>query len=173
MVYNFILFERVLRWNLQDIAKVAENPDKLLDLMILNMQEDLIEFRQVVDQATASQKKNQQQYNQYKSQADQWFSRVQLALHKGEENLAKEALQRYKQYQEQADEIKFTLDKETIQVDNFQNHLITFEKQISELKIKQNSLKYQHQAEKRIKNYQERSHNNVGAGSGLIDVSHK
>ncbi|WP_413166377.1 PspA/IM30 family protein [Capilliphycus salinus ALCB114379] len=172
MVYNFILFERVLRWNLQDIAKVAENPDKLLDLMILNMQEDLIEFRQVVDQATASQKKKQQQYNQYKSQADKWFSRVQLALHKGEENLAKEALQRYKQYQEQADEIKFTLDKETIHVDNFQNHLITFEKQISELKIKQNSLKYHKNSESIEKNDQENYHD-VRAGSALIDVGNK
>ncbi|ERT06863.1 pspA/IM30 family protein [Lyngbya aestuarii BL J] len=147
MVYNFILLERVLRWNLQDIAKIAENPDKLLDLMILNMQEDLIEFRQVVDQATASQKKNQQQYNQYKSQADKWFSRVQLALEKGKDNLAKEALQRYKQYQEQADEMKFTLDQETIQVNNFQNHLITFENQISELKIKQKSLRYHKNSE--------------------------
>ena len=147
MVYNFTLFERVLRWNLQDIAKVAENPDKLLDLMILNMQEDLIEFRQVVDQAAASQKKKRQQYNQYKSQADKWFSRVQLALNKGKDNLAKEALQRYKQYQEQADEIKFTLDKETIQVDNFQNHLITFENQISELKTQQKSLKYHKNSE--------------------------
>lgn len=153
-MYNFILFERVLRWNLQDIAKVVENPDKLLDLMILNMQEDLIGFRQVVDQAKASQKKNQQQYDQYKSQADKWFSRVKLALEKGKDNLAKEALQRYKQYQEQADEIKLTLDKETIQVDNFKNHLITFEKKISELKTQQNSLKYRHQAEKHIKNYQ-------------------
>ena len=147
MVYNFTLFERVLRWNLQDIAKVAENPDKLLDLMILNMQEDLIEFRQVVDQAAASQKKKRQQYNQYKSQADKWFSRVKLALNKGKDNLAKEALQRYKQYQEQADEIKFTLDKETIKVDNFQNHLITFENQISELKTQQKSLKYHKNSE--------------------------
>ena len=144
MVYNFILFERVLRWNLQDVTELAEHPDKLLDLIAVNLQEDLIEFRQVVGEAKASQKQKQHLYNQYKSQADKWFYRVQLALDKGEEHLAKQALECYKTYQEQAEKIKCSLDEETVRVENFQNHMIAFEKQIYRLQTQQKSLKYRH-----------------------------
>ena len=53
----------------------------------------------VEHQVIASQKQLENKYKQAKTTADEWYSRAELALSKGEEALAKEALQRRKTYQ--------------------------------------------------------------------------
>jgi phage shock protein A len=126
----------------------AEDPEKILEQTVIEMQEDLVQLRQAVAQAIASQKRSQQQYNQAQSQANQWLSRAQLALQKGDENLAREALQRKKSYEEQANTIKVTLDGQTTQVEALKRNLIQLESKISEAKTKKNMLKARAQAAK-------------------------
>ncbi|MEL7034816.1 MAG: PspA/IM30 family protein [Cyanobacteria bacterium J06592_8] len=144
----FDRISRVVRSNLNDMVSKAEDPEKILDQTIVDMGEDLVQLRQAVAQAIASQKRSQQQYNQYQSQANQWLSRAQLALQKGDENLAREALQRKKGYEEQANTIKVTLDQQTAQVDALKRNLIQLESKISEAKTKKNMLKARAQAAK-------------------------
>eukprot|EP00951_Prasinocladus_malaysianus_P011504 scaffold84934_cov56-Prasinocladus_malaysianus.AAC.3 len=55
-------------------------------------------------QVIASKKQLEAKYNQAQKTADEWYARAELALSKGEEALAKEALQRRKTYKEQADQ---------------------------------------------------------------------
>lgn len=144
----FDRINRVVRSNLNDMVSKAEDPEKLLELTIIDMQEDLVQLRQAVAQAIASQKRSQQQYNQYQSQGNQWLSRAQVALQKGDENLAREALQRKKNYEEQANTIKINLDKQTTQVDVLKRNLVQLENKISEAKTKKNMLKTRAQAAK-------------------------
>jgi phage shock protein A len=126
----------------------AEDPEKILEQTVIEMQEDLVQLRQAVAQAIASQKRSQQQYNQSQSQVNQWLSRAQLALQKGDETLAREALQRKKSYEEQANTIKATLDGQTTQVEALKRNLIQLESKISEAKTKKNMLKARAQAAK-------------------------
>ena len=145
------LFDRIgrlMRANLNDMVSQAEDPEKILEQAIIDMQEDLVQLRQAVAQSIASQKRSQQQYNQNQSQANQWQSRAQLALQKGDENLAREALQRKKTYVETANTIKQTLDQQTGQVDTLKRNLISLESKISEAKTKKNMLKARAQAAK-------------------------
>ena len=139
---------RVVRANLNDLVSKAEDPEKILEQTIIDMNEDLVQLRQAVAQAIASQKRSQQQYNQYQSQANQWQSRAQLALQKGDDNLAREALQRKKNYVEQGNTIKLTLDQQTSQVDVLKRNLVSLESKISEAKTKKNMLKARAQAAK-------------------------
>ena len=144
----FDRISRVVRSNLNDMVSKAEDPEKILEQTLIDMQEDLVQLRQAVAQAIASQKRSQQQYNQAQSQTNQWLSRAQLALQKGDENLAREALQRKKGYEEQANTIKLTLDGQTAQVDTLKRNLIQLESKISEAKTKKNMLKARTQAAK-------------------------
>lgn len=144
----FDRINRVVRSNLNDLVSKAEDPEKILEQAVIDMQEDMVQLRQAVAQAIATEKRSQQQYNQYQSQANQWQSRAQLALQKGDENLAREALQRKKSYTEQANTIKGTLDQQTSQVDALKRNLITLESKISEAKTKKNMLKARSQAAK-------------------------
>jgi phage shock protein A len=132
---------RLVKANLNDIISKAEDPEKILEQTIIDMHEDLMKLRQAVNLAMASQKRSQQQYTQYQSEVNDWLSRAQLALQKGEENLAREALQRKKSSEEQANIVKVALDGQTAQVDTLKRNLIQLESKISEANTKKNMLK--------------------------------
>lgn len=132
---------RVVRANLNDLVSKAEDPEKILDQTILDMQEDLVQMRQAVASAIASQKRTQQQYNQAQTEANNWQQRAQLALQKGDENLAREALVRKKTQSDTATSLKTSLDQQNTTVDTLKRNLIALESKISEAKTKKDMLK--------------------------------
>lgn len=138
------LFDRVsrlVRANINDTISKAEDPEKILEQAIIDMQEDLVQLRQAVATAIASQKRTQQQYNQAQSEADNWQRRAQLALQKGDEALAREALSRKKVQAETATALKTQLDQQAGTVDTLKRNLIALEGKISEAKTKKDMLK--------------------------------
>lgn len=137
----FDRISRVLRANLNDVVSKAEDPEKILEQSIIDMQEDLVQLRQAVAQAIATQKRTQQQYNQVQTEANNWQNRAQLALTKGDENLAREALVRKKAQADTAASLKATLDTQSAQVDTLKRNLIGLESKISEAKTKKDMLK--------------------------------
>ncbi len=132
---------RVVRANLNDLVSKAEDPEKILEQTLIDMQEDLVQMRQAVASAIASQKRTQQQLNQAQTEANNWQQRAQLALQKGDENLAREALLRKKTHTETAAVLKAQLDQQTATVDTLRRNLIALEGKISEAKTKKDMLK--------------------------------
>ncbi|MBW4472899.1 MAG: PspA/IM30 family protein [Stenomitos rutilans HA7619-LM2] len=132
---------RVVRANLNDVVSKAEDPEKILEQTVIDMQEDLVQLRQAVASAIASQKRTQQQYNQAQTEANNWQQRAQLALQKGDENLAREALLRKKTNSETAATLKTQLDQQATMVDTLKRNLIALEGKISEAKTKKDMLK--------------------------------
>ncbi|HEY9605156.1 MAG TPA: PspA/IM30 family protein [Allocoleopsis sp.] len=137
----FDRLSRVVRANLNDMVSKAEDPEKILEQAIIDMQEDLIQLRQAVARAIATQKRTEQQYNKNQSEANTWQQRAQLALQKGDENLAREALVRRKSNMEAATTQKTMLEQQTAQVDTLKRNLIALESKISEAKTKKDMLK--------------------------------
>ncbi len=137
----FDRISRVVRANVNDMVSKAEDPEKILEQSILDMQEDLVQLRQAVASAIASQKRSQQQHNQAQTEANNWQNRAQLALQKGDENLAREALMRKKTFAETAASLKAQLDQQSTQVDSLKRNLIALESKISEAKTKKDMLK--------------------------------
>lgn len=132
---------RVVRANMNDLVSKAEDPEKILEQTIIDMSEDLVQMRQAVASAIASQKRTQQQYNQAQTEANNWQQRAQLALQKGDENLAREALTRKKTHSETSAALKTQLDQQTTTVDALKRNLIALEGKISEAKTKKDMLK--------------------------------
>lgn len=132
---------RVVRANLNDVVSKAEDPEKILEQALIDMQENLIELRQAVARAIATQKRTEQQYNKNLTESGTWQQRAQLALQKGEESLAKEALTRKKTTTEAANALKAQLDQQLGQVDTLKRNLIALESKISEAKTKKDMLK--------------------------------
>lgn len=144
----FDRISRVIRANVNDLVSKAEDPEKMLEQSVLEMQEDLVQLRQAVATAIANQKRTEQQYNQAASQMNTWEQRARLALQKGDENLAREALQRKKTFGEQATQLKSQLDIQNTQVDTLKRSLVALEGKISEAKTKKDMLKARAQAAK-------------------------
>jgi phage shock protein A len=132
---------RVVKANLNDMVSKAEDPEKILEQSILEMQEDLVQLRQAVAQAIATQKRSEQQYNQNQNEANRWQRNAQLALQKGDENLARQALERKKTFAETANTLKASLDQQIGQIDTLKRNLVALESKISEAKTKKDMLK--------------------------------
>lgn len=154
----FDRISRVVRANLNDLVNKAEDPEKILEQSISDMQEDLVQLRQAVATAIATQKRTQTQYNQAESQSSQWQQRAQLALQKGDDNLAREALVRKKSHAETAATLKASLEQQSTQVESLKRNLIGLESKISEAKTKKDMLKARISAAKA----QEQLNNTIG-----------
>ena len=156
----FDRLSRLLRSNLNDLVGRAEDPAKILDQSVADMQSDLIKLRQAVASAIASQKRIENQAQQAESQAKTWYERATLALKKGEEELAKEALSRRKTYQETATALNSQLSTQAGQVENLKKNLLSLEGKIAEARTKKDMLKARAQAAQAQAQLQ-------GAGGGL------
>ena len=127
---------RVIRANLNSLVSGAEDPEKILEQAVLDMQEDLIQLRQAVAQAIATQKRTERQCSQAQTTADEWYRRAQLALQKGEEILAREALTRRKSYQDTAEAMRSQIEQQATIVTQLKQNMMKLESKISEAKTK-------------------------------------
>ncbi len=138
------LFDRVsrlIRANVNDMVSQAEDPEKILEQSIIDMQEDLVQMRQAVAKAIAAQNRMKQQYTQAQNESNQWQQRAQLALQKGDEGLAREALTRKKGKADAASSLKGQLDTQSALADKLKQNLVALESKISEAKTKKDMLK--------------------------------
>lgn len=131
---------RVVRANLNDLVSKAEDPEKVLEQTIIDMGEDLIQLKQAVAGTIASQKRTETQYKQALKESNSWEQRAKLALSKGEETLAREALVRKKSHTETATTLKEQLDQQNAQIETMRRNLMALESKISEAKTKKNML---------------------------------
>ncbi len=88
----------ILSANINDLIDRAEDPQKMMDQMIREMQEQLRDAKIQVAKAIADEKRLQHQLKQNETQSQNWESKAVLALKKGDERLAKEALKQKKTY---------------------------------------------------------------------------
>ncbi|MDE5104063.1 MAG: PspA/IM30 family protein [Trichodesmium sp. St19_bin2] len=131
-------FWRVIRANVNSLISNAEDPEKILEQTIKNMQNDLVKLRQVVAEAIATQKQTERQSYQAKSTANEWYRRAHLALQKGQENLAREALTRRNSYQETATVMKVQMEQQKQVVEKLKQNMKQLEHKVSEAKLKKN-----------------------------------
>ncbi len=144
----FDRLSRLLRANLNDLVSKAEDPVKILDQSVADMQSDLVKLRQAVAIAIASQKRLHNQAEQAQGQAKTWYERAELALQKGEENLAREALARRKTFQESSTSLTTQLKAQEGQVELLKRSLVALEGKIAEARTKKDMLKARAQAAK-------------------------
>ncbi|MDZ8106275.1 MAG: PspA/IM30 family protein [Nostoc sp. DedQUE12a] len=137
----FDRIKRVVSSNLNDLVNKAEDPEKMLEQAILEMQEDLVQLRQGVAQAIAAQKRSEKQYSDAQNEINKWQRNAQLALQKGDENLARQALERKKTYTDTSTALKASLDTQNTQVETLKRNLIQLESKISEAKTKKEMLR--------------------------------
>lgn len=85
---------RLLQANLHDLLDGAEDPAKLLNYLILEMQERLASAREETAAAMAAERRLAQQADEAEQAAGQWEMRARLAVERDDDALAREALLR-------------------------------------------------------------------------------
>nr|GMD50252.1 membrane-associated protein VIPP1, chloroplastic [Ipomoea batatas] len=119
-----------------------------MEQTVLEMNNDLIKMRQATAQVLASQKQLENKYKAAQQASEDWYRRAQLALEKGDEDLAREALKRRKSYADNANALKAQLDQQKGVVDNLISNTRLLESKIQEAKSKKDTLKARAQSAK-------------------------
>jgi phage shock protein A len=127
---------RVIRANLNSAINQAEDPEKMLEQAVEELQANLIQLRQAVAQAIATQKRTERQSEQAQRTAQEWYNRAQLALQKGEDDMAREALTRRKTYLDTATAMDAQIVQQRDVVAKLKENMRVLEGKITEAKTK-------------------------------------
>ncbi|WP_066376829.1 MULTISPECIES: PspA/IM30 family protein [unclassified Anabaena] len=127
---------RVINANLNSFLGSAEDPEKVLEQTVMEMQENLLLLRQGVAQAIATQKRTERQAAAAQSTAEEWYRRAQLALQQGNEPLAREALTKRHAYLETATALTNQIQQQNEIVARLKQDTRTLELKIAEAKTK-------------------------------------
>jgi phage shock protein A len=127
---------RVVRANVNSLITTAEDPEKVLEKAVVEMQENLLQMRQAVASAIATQKRTERQAAQAESTAQEWYRRAQLALQQNNETLARDALTKRHTYQETATALSQQRLQQAEIVDKLKKDMRTLELKIGEAKTK-------------------------------------
>lgn len=137
------IFKRMvtlMKSNLNDLIDKAEDPEKMLDQLILDMQEQYTAAKSQIAQAMADEKKLEREYNEQLKLQEEWAKKAELAVTQQNDDLALKALKRKNEYQKLAQDYKVHLDKQKEVTDKLKNSLLELNDKIEEAKRKRELL---------------------------------
>lgn len=130
----------MIRSNLNDLISRAENPEKMLNQLITDMRGQLAKAKQQVAAAIADEKKLQADAESMKKQAEDWERRAMLAVQESRDDLAKQALVRYNEALQGAQQLHETWVKHKAETESLKASLRNLNDKIEEAKRKKNIL---------------------------------
>lgn len=130
----------VIAANLNALISKAEDPEKMLEQLILDMQTQFADARRQVAAAMADEKRLKKQYENQERLAQEWEEKAKKALLAGREDLARQALARKAEHDRMAQEFKTQWEAQAQAVEQLRATLQQLNKKIEEAKRKKNLL---------------------------------
>ncbi|MGA2478073.1 MAG: PspA/IM30 family protein [Spirochaetia bacterium] len=130
----------VLKSNINALISKAEDPEKMLNQLIMDMNENLLEAKKSVAMAIADEKKLERQALENKSQGEEWERKAMLAVKAGKDDLAKEALTRKQEYDGYAASFQKEYEAQHASVEQLKDALRQLQAKIEEASRKKNLL---------------------------------
>ncbi len=130
----FSRFSDIVNSNLNALLDKAENPERMLSLIIEEMEQTLVEVRSVSAKTIADKKELSRRVRDAQNQVNTWQQKAELAVSKGRDDLAKSALIEMQQQQKNVE----SLEQEVQRVESELNKL---SQDVSQLQEKLNDAK--------------------------------
>jgi phage shock protein A len=130
----------LIKSNLNDLISKAEDPQKMLNQIVVDMQNQLVEAKKQVAVSIADQKRLEKQRDEQSELSKEWERKAMLAVRAGDDVLAKEALRRKSEHDNQLGEFVKQSDLQKQAVDKLKEQLRTLNDKIEEAKRKKNIL---------------------------------
>ncbi len=137
------IFDRlktVISSNMNDLIAKAENPEKMLNQMIIDMNEQLIESKKAVAMAIADEKRLEREVIDNKAKAEDWEKKAVLAVRAGRDDLAKEALLRKQEHESYVGQLGTQWQAQKESVEKLKVSLRELQTKIEEASRKKNIL---------------------------------
>ena len=133
------LLERVstlIRANLNDLIDKAEDPEKMIKQVILDMENQLLQVKTQVAIAIADQHMLEKKQKENEDKTAEWMKKAEMAVGKKEDDLARAALHRVESYRELAGNFTQQVTDQKTQVENLKTALRQLEQKLTEAKAK-------------------------------------
>src|SRR6202158_1791349 len=141
------LLERVstlVRANLNDLIDKAEEPEKMIKQVILDMQNQLLQVKTQVAIAIADQHLLERKQKENEDKVAEWMRKAELAVDKKHDDLARASLQRVESYRDLSDGFGQQVIDQKAQVENLKTALRQLEQKLAEAEAKADLLVAQH-----------------------------
>jgi len=145
------LLERVttlIRANLNDLIDRAEEPEKLIKQVIVDMENQLIQVKTQVAVALADQHLLEKKRKEMEDKAAEWMQKAELAVAKDKEDLARAALERSISHRQLAENFRQQQAEQKAQADTLKTSLKTLGDKLAEAQAKRDVLIAQHRRER-------------------------
>ncbi len=134
----------IINSNINAMLDKAEDPEKLVKLMIREMEDTLVEIKASCAGAMAARKKIERELEEVRRRGDEWGDKAQLAVNKGREDLAREALLEKRRYRTRGESLEKELAQCDAIVDQYKNDIILIEEKLTFAREKQRMLVQRH-----------------------------
>jgi phage shock protein A len=141
------LLERVgtlVRANLNDLIDQAENPSKMIKQVILDMENQLLQVKTQVAISIADQHMLEKREKENDTKAVEWLHKAELAVDRGQDDLARAALERQKGSERTAESFRQQVTDQRAQVATLKGALGQLEQKLAEAQAKSDMLLAQH-----------------------------
>ena len=141
------LLERVstlIRANLNDLVDKAEDPEKMIKQLILDMENQLLQVKTQVAISIADQHVLEGKLKENADSEKQWLRRAELAVDKKDDTLARSALERSLSYKSMAESFQQQVEDQKTQVENLKTALLKLQQKLVEAQAKSDLLIAQH-----------------------------
>jgi phage shock protein A len=140
----FTRFRDIVSSNINAMLDKAEDPEKLISLMIREMEDTLVEIKASCAGVMANKKKLHRQMTQAQAQSKNWEQKAGLAVTKGRDDLAREALLEKRRYSERIGSLEQELAEMNGLVDQYQEDIRQLEDKLRAAREKQRLLVQRH-----------------------------
>ncbi|HYK18929.1 MAG TPA: PspA/IM30 family protein [Bryobacteraceae bacterium] len=141
------LMERVttlVRANLNDLIDKAEDPEKMIKQVILDMQNQLLQVKTQVAIAIADQHLLEKKRTENQDKAAEWVRKAELAVDKKQDDLARAAIERSMSYRTLEENFAQQVADQAVQVENLKAALRKLDQKLAEAQAKSDVLIAQH-----------------------------
>ena len=163
------LMERVstlLRANLNDLIDKAENPSKMIKQVILDMENQLLQVKTQVAISIADQHMLEKKQKENDVKALEWMRKAELAVDRGQDDLARAALERHKSCERTADSFREQVADQRAQVEMLKAVLGKLEQKLAEAHAKSAMLLAQHRRARALGKASD-ARSAIGSGSAI------
>jgi phage shock protein A len=140
----FTRFRDIISSNINAMLDRAEDPEKLIKLMIREMEDTLVEIKAACAGAMAGSKKAQRQLETLNSRVQYWEEKAELAVTKGRDDLAREALVEKRRYTRRKQDLDDELTDHENLIAQYQDDIRQLEEKLKSARDKQRILVQRH-----------------------------
>jgi phage shock protein A len=140
----FSRFSDIVNANINAVLEKAEDPEKIIRLMIQEMEDTLVEIRSAAAKCIADRKEHRRHIDYLDREKLEWERRAELALKREREDLARAALSEKQDIEDQISKLSSEADGLDSQLEKFNADITQLQSKLNDAKVRQRSIVIRH-----------------------------